>query len=153
MIYRSKKNKLLLNNNNRNHIKIMPLAKDLEIPKEEKEQIIWCKEKFEELQNAQDLKTLWKSVNRKKGYLIALYELNNLYYIVISLRNEFNTYNNTIYIHNIEQDSLNICKFLRQNIQECMSDYKKLIIDAREDYVEQMKGQIEKNREERKLWH
>ena len=137
------KNKILLNNNSRNHIKFMPCTNKLDIPQDEKNQIIWCQEKFAELElNGVELNHY---SSRKKGILLSVYELNDLYYLVQCLRNEqegifyaktsktkdIKIYNTTIYILESKNDASSIWEFLRKNNSEVMNDYKELMIDAR----------------------
>ena len=73
------KNKLLLNNKTKNHIKFLPL--NIEgIPHTENEQILWCQARFKELEeNANSIfiktnKKLWKKI----FYLKILKEQQNL---------------------------------------------------------------------------
>lgn len=121
-------NKLLLNNNGRNHIKFFPM-KDVfdDIPEKEGDQIRWCEEKFNELQKSNEAKRLKVFVNRKKGYMISVWELNGNYYLIQCLRNNNRSYNSTIYISKEKQDSLSIAEFLYQNIDSVMTDNKELL--------------------------
>lgn len=127
------KSKLLLNEKARNHIKIMPLT-DVVLPEDEGDKIRWCEAQYNLLLNSNDAKRLYYYKNVRSGILIAVWELNDLYYIIQSIRNEFKTYNNVIYIHNEKNDCINIAKFLRTNMTEIMADYKQQILDAK-DYL------------------
>lgn len=129
-------NKLLLSEKKRNHIKIMPLCDFDDIPDDEAGKINWCESKYNELQNSSEAVNLYLYKNAPKGYLISVWQLNNLYYLIQCIRNEFKTYNSVIYINNNENDTLNIAKFLKANIQQIMADYKQQILDAR-DYLQE----------------
>jgi len=124
------KNKILLNQKGRNHIRIFPLYKDVCIPEDEADKIRWAQAKFEELENSSEAERLYIFKSVKKGYLVSVWQLNDLYYLVQSIRNEFSTYNSTIYITNEKNDMLAISKFLRENITTIMKDYKQQILDA-----------------------
>ena len=123
------KSKLLLNERARNHIKIMPLT-DVILPEDEGDKIRWCEEQYNLLLNSDDAKRLYYYKNVRSGILIAVWELNDLYYIIQSIRNEYKTYNNVIYIHNERNDCINIAKFLRNNMTEIMSSFKQQIEDT-----------------------
>lgn len=135
-------NKILLNNNARNHIRFFPASDKIKIPENEGEQIEWAKETFDRLSNDPTAEEIWHASNRKKGYLISVWKLD-FYYIVVSLRNEFGTYNTTIYINDSENDSLATAKFLGQNYSEITKSYKAQILEAGEDYNKQVNEQIE----------
>lgn len=124
-------NKLLLNNKARNHIKVLPL-KDFVAPEDEGERIKWCEKTFEDLKNSEDAKRLLLSKDRKKGILIAVWQLNDVFYLIQSMRNEFSSYNNVIYLTKNKDDATNIAKFLIQNHRTIMNDYKKQILDAKD---------------------
>ena len=138
-------NKLLLADKGRNHIKIFPLYKDVEIPTDEGDKIRWAKARFEELQNANDANRLFICKNVKKGILISVWELNGLYYLIQCIRNEFKTYNVTVYIHNEKEDSLNIAHFLRAHMYEIMEDYKNQILEARDYLLNEREKHTESN--------
>lgn len=128
-------NKLLINHSARNHIKIFPMqdaAQFLNMPATEAESIAWCNNIFENLRTSKDAKELSVYGNRKSGYRISVWELGGLYYLVQCLKNEFNTFNTTIYISKEQNDMLAISKFLKENIETIMSDYKDQILDARD---------------------
>ena len=127
-------NKLLLNQKARNHIKVFPLYKGAEIPENEGDQIRWAESRFNELQQSDEAKRLFIYKNAKKGILVSVWELNNLYYLVQCIRNEFKTYNTIIYINNEREDTINIAKFIQANAINIMADYKQQILDAR-DYL------------------
>lgn len=137
------KNKLLLNNNSRNHIKFMPLVKNMKLPEDEGEQIKWAKETFERLENDENAQKLWHFSSRKKGVLVSVWK-SDYYYIIVSLRNEFDTYNNIIYISESENDSIALSKFLSQNYTEITKSYKEQILEAGEDYKKQVNKKVDK---------
>jgi uncharacterized HAD superfamily protein len=125
-------NKLLLNNNARNHIKFLPLNNSVEIPETEKERILWCESRFNELSNADNIIRHFTYKNGKKGYSIGVWEYNGLYYLIQCIKNEFGTYNDVIYIEKNKDDLIAIAKFLQKNIITIMSDYKEQILEAKE---------------------
>ena len=127
-------NRLLINQHARNHIKIFPLYKGAEIPEDEGDQIRWAKAQFEELQQSNEAERLFIYRSNKKGFLVSVWRLHDLYYIVQCIRNEFRTYNTIIYINNEKEDSINIAKFLQANAITIMKDYKQQILDAK-DYI------------------
>lgn len=102
-----------------------------DIPTDPGEQIKWCAAKFKELQESGSAKRLSLHRNKAKGYQITVWELNGLYYLIQCIRNEFGTFNDTVYISRDGQDMLNIAKFLKENIETIMADYKAQILDAR----------------------
>lgn len=123
-------NKLLLSNNGRNHIKMFPLYKNPEIPEDEGEKIKWCEEKFNKLQTSDAATRLFYYKNVREGVLISVWELDNLYYLINCIRNEFGTYNDTIYINDIKLDTLASAEFLKQNAIKLMDEYKIKLIQA-----------------------
>lgn len=125
-------NKLLLNNSARNHIKIFPMKDTInDIPETEKDRIIWCREHFKHLQHSPDAKRL-EMFKKRGNYQISVWELDGLYYLVQCIRNEFGTYNTVIYISKYMLDMINIAKFLKENVEQIMADYKNQILDARD---------------------
>lgn len=128
-------NKLLLNHKARNHIKFEitheSLKPILQYPDDEAERIIWCKNRFTELQNSFDANRLFLAKHKGKGYMISVWEYKGVYYIIQCLRNEFKTFNTVIFVNENLNDSLAIAKFVEQNITEIMSDYKNQLLDAR----------------------
>ena len=129
-------NKLLLNERGRNHIKFYPMKDTAnDIPETDAGKIEWCKNRFHELQHSADAKRLVIYKHKGKGYLISVWELNGLYYLIECIRNEFKTFNTTIYISKEKDDSINIAKFIQENIDTIMADYKKQILDARDELV------------------
>lgn len=124
-------NKLVLNPKGRNHFRYMP-HKDTQIPKDEKDQIKVVENLYNDLvANGNVIYTKSKAGN----YAVRCVELNNKYFIVVSLKNEFSTYNNTIYEILNKADALSISVFIGKNIKTMMSDYKKQILDAKEMHV------------------
>lgn len=130
------KNKILINSRARNHIKLFPLINGLDIPEDEGDKIRWCEERFKELEEDTKAVKLYNYSSIKKGFSVTVWESKGLYYMVQCIRNEFRTYNTTIYIHNQKQDCINIAKFLRKNVISIMNDYKQQILDAKKCMVE-----------------
>ena len=126
-------NKLLLNNSGRNHIKIFPMTSaGIELPESEADKIRWCEAEFGKLQSDPKARRLCLYKHRLKGYLVSVWELEGLYYLIICLKNEFKTFNDTIYISKDREDMLSIAKFVHQNIETIMEDYRNQILDARD---------------------
>lgn len=113
-------NKLLLNQSGRNHIKILPLLDDVTLPTEPGDKIRWCEETYYRLQNNDNAKRLCLYKNRSKGYLISVWEADSVYYLIQCIRNEFKTFNDTIYITKNGEDALAIAKFLKDNVDEIL---------------------------------
>lgn len=125
-------NKLVLNPHGRNHFKFFP-DKNREIPVDEKEQIELVESIYNDLvEKGKILYTKTKS----GSHCINSVKLENEYFIVVSIRNEFRTYNNTIYEISNENDAIVIGKFIGKNIKTTMADYKKQILDAKKMHVE-----------------
>ena len=135
-------NKLLLNQSARNHIKIFPMKDTIsDLPESEADRIRWCEAEFKRLQRSPDAKRLY--IFKKRGnYLISVWEMDDKYYLVQCLRNEFKTYNTIIYISKFKDDMLNIAKFLQVNIDTIMSDYKSQILDARDALLKERYEEI-----------
>lgn len=127
-------NKLLLNCRSRNHIRFLPAKEgmDLGIPTDDADKIKWCEDRFNQLQHRNDITRLCFYSHTKKGYLITVYEMDNLYYLVLCIRNEFRTYNTTIYIDTEKEQLIGIAKFLDKNNSQIMKDYKNQILEARD---------------------
>ena len=123
-------NKLLLNQSGRNHIKILPLLNDVTLPTDEGDKIRWCEDQFKRLQHNDNAKRLALYKNRGKGYLIAVWEAEGIYYLIQCIRNEFKTYNDTIYITKDGDDALAIAKFLKDNVDSIMSGLTKDLVQA-----------------------
>lgn len=129
-------NKLLLNERGRNHIKFFPMKDTIaDLPENESDRINWCKDKFYELQHRFDVQRLFLVKHKGKGYQISVWEMDGLYYLVQCLRNEFKTFNCTIYINKDKDDCINIAKFLENNITQIMADYKQQILEARDQLL------------------
>lgn len=126
-------NKLMLNDRARRHIKIFPVEDDLfdNIPSDEGEKIKWCEKEFKRLQNSNDAKRLFLDKHKGKGYLVSVWSLDGRYYLIQDIRNEFKTFNSVIYITREKDDALSIAKFLRENVNQIMKDYKDQILEAR----------------------
>ena len=133
-------NKLLLNEKARNHIRFFPMkGVELDLPEDEADRIRWCENEFDKLQHSMDANRLAFYKHRNKGYLISVWEMEGRYYLIQCLRNEFKTFNTTIYISNDKDDCLNIAKFLDKNADQVMKDYKQQILDARDWLLSQQK--------------
>lgn len=129
-------NKLLLNNSARNHIKIFPLpGAGIELPESEGDRIRWCEAEFKKLRESAAAKRLFLLKHRLKGYLVSVWELDGLYYLILCLKNEFKTFNDTIYIGKEKGDMIAIAKFIQENIETIMEDYRNQILDARDALV------------------
>lgn len=129
-------NKLLLNNSARNHIRFFPMKDAIDnLPESEADRILWCEAEFKRLQSSSDAKRLSIFKNKNRGYLISVWEMGERYYLIQSLKNEFGTYNNTIYISKYKDDMVSIAQFLKQNIETIMDDYRNQILDARKALV------------------
>lgn len=116
-------NKLLLADKANNYISIFPLKKDIEIPENKEEQIEWCKKTFENLQKSTEAKRLHIYRNVKSGILVSVWELDNYYYIIQSIRKPLTReYNNIIYINTEKEDSIQIAKVLTQNYRDYMKN-------------------------------
>lgn len=137
-------NKLLLNDRGRNHIKFLPLGDIVpDLPESEADQIKWCRAEFKKLKQSMDAKRLYLHKNRSAGVLISVWEMEGRYYLILCLRNEFKTFNNTIYISKEREDCLSIAKFLKENYETIMTDYKQQIIDAKNWLLEQASKPVE----------
>lgn len=122
-------NKLVLNPKARNHFKFMAVR---EMPESEKEQLELIESIYDDLVN-DGVVTYVKS--KTGNYSIRCVKLEPYWYIVVSLKNEFDTYNNSIYECKSENDAMAICKVIGKNINTIMRDYKKQILDAKKFVV------------------
>lgn len=129
-------NKLLLNERARNHIRFFPMTNTItNLPESEADKIKWCESEFKKLQHSNDAKRLFLAKHKSKGYLISVWQLDDLYYMIHCLRNEFKTFNTTIYLSKDKDDCINIAKFLENNIVTIMQDYKQQILEARDQLL------------------
>ena len=127
-------NKVVLNAKGRNHIKFLPMKDTIQFEGEEADKLRKCEELFNRLQNSDDVERLFIQTNRKKGYMISVWKMDNLFYLVQSLKDENKMYINTVYILNSENDSINIAKFVVNNCETLMNDYKTQISEGFEAY-------------------
>ena len=135
-------NKLLLNNSARNHIRFFPMKDTVEdLPETEAERIKWCEKEFKKLERSMDAKRLVLYKHKGKGYQISVWEMDGLYYLVQCIRNEFKTFNDTIYISKEKEDMLSIAKFLKENIETIMTEYKDQILEARDELLKDALGE------------
>lgn len=125
-------NKLVLNPKGRNHIRYMALSTTV-MPESEKEQLNMVEAIYNAL--CQYGVIIYERV-RSGNYSVKAVEHCGDYYVIISLRNEFNTYNNTIYEISSKDDAINIAKFVGKNMRTIMKDYKKQVLDAKDMMVE-----------------
>ena len=132
-------NKLLLNKNGRNHIRIFPLKNIIKLPEDGAERIHLCEEIFTELQNSDDAVRHYYYRNVKIGHQLTVYELNNKIYLTNCMRDPDYNYITTIYISNNLDDMINIAKFLRVNMKQIADDYKQQIIDGKEAFEDFVK--------------
>ena len=130
-------NKILLNQKGRNHIKVM-LLKDceLEMPEDAAEKIKFCEKVFATLQQEEATRHYYYR-NVKKGYQITVYQINDMVYLTNCIRDMDHNYISTIYVSKNLNDMNSIAKFLRQNIETVMSDYKEQIIEGKEEWDKQ----------------
>lgn len=129
-------NKLVLNSKARNHFRMYPLCKvDAFKGFEHSEDA--CEALYNGLLKDRDAQRLSIEKNKSKGYMITVWHQpsNGLYFLICSIRNEFKTFNNTIYIDNHGDDMVKIAKFLKENIDGIMADYKDQILEARADLL------------------
>ena len=132
-------NKICLNPRGRNHWKILPMPGVIKIPESEKEQLIWADTLVKRLKFS-DVKRHFFFTEQKYGYMITVIELDNIYYLIHSIRNEFKSYNNVIYINDKNlQDLVNIGKMMQKNIKTIMQDYKDNMLELRNDIL---KGKV-----------
>ena len=132
-------NKICLNIRGRNHWKILPATEEIKIPDSEKEQLIWADDIVQNLLK-KDIKRHFFFTNQKYGYMIGVYEQQGYYYLIHSIKNEFKTYNNVIYINNKNlNDLISIGKMMQDNIETIMKDYKENMLELRDDII---KGKV-----------
>lgn len=131
-------NKLLINESARNHIRFFPMKDTIpDLPSTESERILWCKNEYEKLRKSDTAKRHVIYAHRTKGYLISVWENEGRFYLIQCLRNEFKTFNVTIYISNQLNDLISIANFLKQNVDDIMRDYKDQILEARKALIEE----------------
>lgn len=129
-------NKILLNQKGRNHIRVMPLKECLVIPEDGAESIKMCQTIFTNLQHSDDVVRHSYHKQAKKGYLTGVYELQDKIYLTNCIRTaDKGIYVLNIYVFpgNLLGDALAIEKFLIENIETMMADYKNQILEAAED--------------------
>ena len=127
-------NKILLNGSARNHIKVFPM-KDIEgIPLTDKERYAWMEERYKTLQNSKKANKLYLDSNKRKGYLVGVWELDGIIYLVMSIRTAKGVFNNVIYMSKNKEDLVAIAKFLVENITEISNSFKENL-DKMEELV------------------
>lgn len=125
-------NKLVLEPEERHHIRFLPL-KTREIPVDEADQIRLTESIYNNL--VENGEILYQRT-KQKSHSIYSVKLNNEYFIIVCIKNEFGTYNDTIYELSNENDCIALAKFTSKNIRTIMNDYKKQILDANKMHVE-----------------
>lgn len=125
-------NKIVLNSKANNYIKVYPLKESgLEPPVDEKEQIDFARNIFDKLKNAYEAKKRYFYSNRAKGVQISVWVYDKHTYLVQCIRNEYKTYNTTIYINNDSEESINdlisCAKFLRTNYAGITKQFTEII--------------------------
>lgn len=140
------KNKLVIDPHGRNHFKFFPnKSKEEEwLKMSEKDQIISVEKIYNELVEKGEI--VYEKV-KKGSHTIKCVKLNEFYYIVVCIVNEFKTFNNLIYEINNKNDALTISKFIAKNIRVMMSDYKKQILDAKEMVVKRKENENERDKD------
>lgn len=110
----------------RHHISFFPLVKGLELPDENEKGagIRWSEALYNRL--LVEAEVLYFKSSLKSGMSYCIAKLEDLYYLVVCMENEFHTFNDTVYI----LKSLHDCKII-QKMLESATDYKarKGIID------------------------
>jgi len=132
-------NKILLNKNGRNHIRIFPLNNIIELPEDGAERIRLCEKIFTELQNSDNATRNYYYRNVKTGHQVSVWSLNDKTYLVNCIRDLDYNYVTTIYISSNLNDMLGIAKFLRANMKQITEDYKKQIIEGKDAFEEFLK--------------
>lgn len=131
-------NRLLMNKSVRNHIRFLPMPETIpDLPADEGDRIRWCEAEFARLQSSEDAKRLICHANRRKGYMITVWELDGMGYLCQCLRTNTGVYVSTIYVSKDLDDLVAIAKFLRDNVETAMADYKKQILEARDWLAQQ----------------
>lgn len=129
-------NRLLLNQTGRNHIRIFPMKDTVQdLPESEADRIRWCEARYKALEADPEAKRLCLYKNRTKGYLVSVWESKGLYYLIQCIRNEWKTFDDTIYVTKDGDDAVAIAKFVHENIETIMADYKQQILDARDQLL------------------
>ena len=123
----------------RNHWKVMPASESIECPTDEREQLKWAEALVDRISHGM-VKRHFFFANQKYGYMITVVELDGLYYLIHSIRNEFKSYNNVVYVSDKNlQDLVSIGKMMQANIETIMKDYKDNMLRLRDDIL---KGKV-----------
>ena len=125
-------NKILLSDRGYNRIKVLPLAKGMEIPESEADQIRWAEAKYERLRTDPSARRLCLYGGPRKGYLVSAWSLFGEHYLVQCIRIAPKVYSSTIYVADEPGDLVAIAKFLKENIETIMADYRDQLREASE---------------------
>ena len=139
-------NRVLLNNAGRNHIKVFPLKHKDDLPLTEQERLAWAQQTYENLVTDKAAINHVIYSNKKKGYLITVYESQTKFYLGFCVRSNKGFYNTTIYINDNLSDLLAIAKFFKQNVEEISKSFKNSIIDI-EKVVEEIANDARRDTE------
>lgn len=107
----------------------------VDVPNSEYEQLLWAENLVKKLKYS-ELKQHFFFAEQDYGYMITVVEMDGMFYLIHSIRNEFKSYNNVIYINNKNLDDLvNIGKMMQDNIKTIMQDYKDNMLALRNDII------------------
>ena len=132
-------NKILLNKNGRNHIKIFPIKDIIEIPESEAERILSCKRIFESFASDESAIRHYYYRNVKSGCQVTVYESDNKIYLTNCIRDPEHNYVTTVYISDNLSDMIAIAKFLVKNNRELTESYKNQIMEGYEEWLKLQK--------------
>jgi len=124
-------NKLVMNPRGLNNFRVIVLDKTMAVPTDEKEQILWAEQIYNDLVKGDGVENLFTQKNTKKGCLISAWWYDDQAYIVQSMSDEFGFYRNIIYITKDKEDAKNIAKALTQILPEMAKVSKKQYLDAK----------------------
>lgn len=134
-------NKLIMNPKGTNYISVFPVDEGVlgEYPKDEAGQIRWAEAVYKRLESDANAKRRLLAHNKKRGYMISVWSLDGVAYAIQCISIGSRVYKITVYVLKSESDAVAIAKFLQQNADELMDDYKRQILDARDWLIEQKK--------------
>lgn len=139
-------NKLLLNPKARHHIKMMVFPGYTgERPEDEAGKIRMCEEIYESMRKSDSAECLCLHKAKDRSYQISVWEDRGLCVLIQCVKNELGTYSDTFYVGISPADAVAIAKFLKENADAIMSDYRDQILDAKKElYVEHLKSSLRK---------